>query len=92
MLHYPPVITTVCKYCKAPLVLQRQGSGRSLEGRLDYCYTTDHRCPEGERAVKTKEADTRWKSFCAARVSDVADREFHSKQPQAKRRRRVTAA
>jgi hypothetical protein len=28
-----------------------------LEGRLDYWYTTDHRCPEGERVMKTKEAE-----------------------------------
>jgi hypothetical protein len=50
-------MTKVCQYCKAEVVLERQGSGRPLEGRLDYWYTTDHRCPEGDAAMKTKEAD-----------------------------------
>jgi hypothetical protein len=50
-------MTKVCKYCKATVVLERQGSGRPLEGRLDYWYTTDHRCPEGDAAMETKEAE-----------------------------------
>jgi hypothetical protein len=57
MLHYPPVVTKVCKYCKTPVVLERHGSGRPLEGRLDYWYTTDHRCAESERAIEAEEAD-----------------------------------
>ncbi len=53
MLRYPPVITKVCKHCKASVTLERLGSGRPREGRLDYWYTTDHRCPRSDRAVET---------------------------------------
>ena len=55
MLHYPPVLTKVCQHCGASVILERQGSGRPLEGRLDYWYTTEHRCAEGDRAIEGKE-------------------------------------
>jgi hypothetical protein len=57
MLHYPPSMTKLCEYCKATVVLERQGSGRPLEGRLDYWYTTDHRCLDGDAAIRIKEAE-----------------------------------
>jgi len=57
MLHYPPVITKVCKYCKADVTMERQGSGCPRQGRLDYWYTTDHCCPESERAVEAMKSE-----------------------------------
>jgi hypothetical protein len=57
MLNYPPIITKVCKYCKANVTWELQGSGRPREGRLDYWYTTSHCCPESERAVEAKKSE-----------------------------------
>jgi hypothetical protein len=50
MLDYPPVITRVCKHCKANVTWKRQGSGRPRQGRMDYWYTSDHCCPESDSA------------------------------------------
>jgi hypothetical protein len=57
MLHYPPVITKVCKHCKANVTMERQGSGGPREGRLDYWYTTDHSCPESDRAMEAMKSE-----------------------------------
>lgn len=57
MLHYPPFVTKICKYCKAAVTLERQGSGGPREGRLDYWYTTDHRCPGSDRAMEAIKAE-----------------------------------
>jgi hypothetical protein len=57
MLHYPPSLTKVCKGCGAIVTLERQGSGRPYEGRLDYWYTTAHHCPEGNQTIEAKETE-----------------------------------
>ncbi len=57
MLDYPPVITKVCKYCKANNTLEWQGLGRPREGGLDYSYSTDHSCPESERAIEAMKSE-----------------------------------
>jgi hypothetical protein len=57
MLNYPPEKTAVCKYCGAVVRLERQGDGHPGLGRLRYWYTTDHACPESERAVREHEAE-----------------------------------
>jgi hypothetical protein len=57
LLNYPPVITKVCKYCKANATLERHGSGRPTRKGLDYWYTTDHQCPESDRILQAKEAE-----------------------------------
>jgi hypothetical protein len=57
MLNYPPEVTEVCKYCGASVTLQRQGDGRPWHGRLNYWYTTDHRCPESDRAIAARSAE-----------------------------------
>jgi hypothetical protein len=57
MSHYPPVITKICKHCKANVTLERQGSGRPHEGGLDYWYTTDHCCPESDKAVEAMKSE-----------------------------------
>jgi hypothetical protein len=53
MLHYPPVLRQVCKYCGAEVTLERQGDGRPWRGRLAYSYTSDHHCPESDKALAT---------------------------------------
>jgi len=39
------------------VTVERQGSGRPREGGLDYWYTTDHCCPESERAVEAMKSE-----------------------------------
>jgi hypothetical protein len=52
MLNYPPLSSGVCKYCGAPVTLERHGDGHPGDGWLHYWYTTDHHCPEWDRAVE----------------------------------------
>jgi hypothetical protein len=59
MLHYPPVLTEVCKYCGAAVTLERQGDGRPWRGKLNYWYSTDHRCPECESALAARDSERR---------------------------------
>ncbi len=57
MLHYPPVLTETCKHCGAVVTLERQGDGRPWRGKLNYWYTTDHRCPESEQLLSAQKAE-----------------------------------
>jgi hypothetical protein len=59
MLHYPPVVSEVCKYCGAVVTLERQGDGAPFQGRLNYWYTSDHQCPESNRAIAEHDAERR---------------------------------
>lgn len=34
MLHYPPQVTEVCKYCGASVTLERQGDGHPGGGTI----------------------------------------------------------
>ncbi len=57
MLHYPPIKNEVCKHCGAVVTMVRDGDGRPFRGRLNYWYSTDHRCPESDRALAEQEAE-----------------------------------
>lgn len=59
MLNYPPVVNETCKYCGITVTLLRQGDGRPWRGRLNYWYTTEHRCPESDQAIKVQERERR---------------------------------
>jgi hypothetical protein len=59
MLHYPTTSTGNCKYCGAAVTLQRRGDGRPGQGRLNYWYTTEHHCPEADRALQQIDAERR---------------------------------
>jgi hypothetical protein len=54
MLDYPITKTKICKFCKAPVTLTRQGDGHPGGGTLNYWYTTDHRCEKGEEAIASQ--------------------------------------
>jgi hypothetical protein len=60
MLHYPPIVTEICKYCGAEVTLNRQGDGHPVDGRLDYWYTTDHHCVEGDQQIAAQENERRY--------------------------------
>jgi hypothetical protein len=57
MLNYPVTHTETCRHCGAVVTLQRCGDGRPWRGRLNYWYTTDHRCPESERELRARDAE-----------------------------------
>ena len=60
MLHYPPQVTEVCKYCGASVTLERQGDGHPGGGTLHYWYTSDHRCPESDQVIAQYGSERRW--------------------------------